>query len=59
MRLIDVVLGGVLLGLIVGYLQMVQPSAASASVTPEAQSSVTERITWLRAPALRRTSSIK
>jgi len=61
MRLIDVVLAGVLLGLIVGFVQMAQPGAASAGATHEAQAqnSVTERITWLRTPALRRTSSIQ
>jgi hypothetical protein len=53
MRLIDVVLGGVLLGLIVGLLQMAQPSAAGASP-------LSERITWLWTPALtRRTSAIQ
>jgi hypothetical protein len=59
MRLIDVVLAGVLLGLIVGFVQMAQPGAAKAGGTPEAQSAVSERITWLRTPALRRTSSIQ
>jgi len=60
MRLIDVVLAGVLLGLIVGFLQMAQPGAASASGGREAQNGVSERITWLRTPALmRRTSSVQ
>ena len=60
MRLIDVVLAGVLLGLIVGFVQMAHPGAASASGAREAQNAVSERITWLRTPALmRRTSSIQ
>ena len=60
MRLIDVVLAGVLLGLIVGFVQMTQPGAASAGGAREAQNAVSERITWLWTPALmRRTSSIQ
>jgi hypothetical protein len=60
MRLIDVVLAGVLLGLIVSFLQMTQPGAASASGAREAENSVSERITWLRTPPLmRRTSSVQ
>jgi hypothetical protein len=60
MRLIDVVLAGVLLGLMVGFLQMAQPGAASASGAGEAQNAASERITWLRAPALmRRTNSVQ
>ena len=59
MRLIDVVLGGVVLGLIVGFLQSAQPATASTEGTRDiATSSVNERITWLRTPALmRRTAS--
>ncbi len=59
MRFIDVVLGCVLLGLIIGFLQVARPSAASAGSNAEAQGTVSERITWLRAPLLRRTSSIQ
>jgi hypothetical protein len=60
MRLIDVVLAGVLLGLIVGLLQMAQPGAASAGGAREARNAVSERITWLWTPALtRRASSIQ
>jgi len=60
MRLIDVVLAGVLLGLIVGFLQMAQPSAASANGAREANTVVSERITWLRTPALmRRANSVQ
>jgi hypothetical protein len=60
MRLIDVVLAGVLLGLIVGFLQMAQPSTASADSAREADKVVSERITWLRTPPLmRRTASIQ
>ena len=59
MRLIDVVLAGVLLGLIVGFLQMAQPSTASANgVRAEANTVVSERITWLRTPALMRRTSV-
>jgi hypothetical protein len=60
MRFIDVVLACVVIGLIVGYVQMGHPGAARAGGAPEAQSTVNERITWLRTPALmRRTSSIQ
>ena len=60
MRLTDVVLASVLLGLIVGLLQMTQPSAASASGVREVNTTVSERITWLRTPALmRRTASLQ
>ena len=59
MRLIDVVLAGVLLGLIVGFLQMAQPGAANANGAREANA-VSERITWLWTPVLmRRSSSIQ
>jgi hypothetical protein len=59
MRLIDVVLAGVLLGLIVGFLQMAQPSAARAGGAYEPNVTVSERITWVRSPPLmRRTSSL-
>jgi hypothetical protein len=57
MRLIDVVLTCVVLGLIVGFVQMSHSGAGGAE---QAQSTVSERITWLRSPALmRRTSSIQ
>jgi hypothetical protein len=60
MRLIDVVLAGVLLGLIVGFLQMAQPATASTGGAREAYSTVNERITWLRTPPLmRRTSFVQ
>lgn len=60
MRLIDVVLAGVLLGLIVGFLQTAQPGAASASSVREANNTASERITWLRTPPLmRRTNSVQ
>ena len=60
MRLIDVVLAGVLLGLIIGFLQTAQPATASTGGTREAASTVNERITWLRTPALMpRTSSVQ
>jgi hypothetical protein len=60
MRLIDVVLAGVLLGLIVGFVQMTQSGAASASGAQQTQNAVSERITWLRTPALtRRTSFVQ
>ena len=56
MRLIDVVLGSVLLGLIVGFLQLAQPGAAKANGVREANSAVSERITWLWTPAMARRS---
>ena len=57
MRLIDVVLAGVLLGLIAGFLHMAQPGAANAN---GARDTVRERITWLWTPVLmRRSSSIQ
>ena len=60
MRLIDVVLAGVLLGLIAGFLQLAQPGSASANGVREANNGVSERITWLWTPALmRRSSSIQ
>ncbi|HJU31018.1 MAG TPA: hypothetical protein VJ740_06180 [Hyphomicrobiaceae bacterium] len=59
MRLVDVVLAGVLVGLIVGYVQMARQGAANAGIVSEAQASASERMTWLRNPALpRRHSSI-
>lgn len=58
MRLIDVVLASVLLGLVVGFIQLGQPGAAKANGVREA--GVSERITWLWTPAIaRRTSSIQ
>jgi hypothetical protein len=60
MRLIDVVLAGVLLGLIVAFVQMAQPNAARANGAREASNVVSERITWLRTPPLmRRTASLR
>ena len=59
MRLVDVVLAGVLVGLIVGHVQMARQGAANAGIASEAQASVSERMTWLRNPAMaRRHSSI-
>jgi hypothetical protein len=51
------VLAGVLLGLIVGFLQMAQPSTASANGARAANTVVSERITWLRTPPLMRRAS--
>lgn len=56
MRFIDIVLGCVLLGLIVVLLQVARPGAASAG--EEARNMVSERITWLRTPVMRRTGSL-
>jgi hypothetical protein len=54
MRLIDIVLGCVLIGLIVGLVQIMRPADASAD------SVVRERITWLWTPALaRRAGSVQ
>jgi hypothetical protein len=49
MRIIDVVLAAVLLGLIVGFLNMPRSEARAEKV-------VSERITWLWTPALPRLS---
>ena len=61
MRLIDVVLGSVLLGLALGFLQTGLPGARASSQTQTATSdcaqSMCERITWLRTPLLRRATS--
>ena len=51
MRLVDIVLAGVLIGLAIGYVQMTRESAANAG---EAQVAASERMTWLRNPALPR-----
>jgi hypothetical protein len=56
MRLIDVVLAGVLLGLVVGFIQLAQPGAAKANGVREASNAVSERITWLWTPAMARRS---
>jgi len=56
MRFIDVVLGCVLLGLIVGFLQMSRPSTAAAG---GAEPRTGERLTWLRMPAMHRTSAVQ
>jgi hypothetical protein len=55
MRLIDVVLAGVLIGLIAGFLNMRQPDAAGAG----AGKVVSERMTWLWVPAIARRSSVQ
>jgi hypothetical protein len=54
MRLVDIVLAGVLLGLIVGFVQMSRQGEAKANVAHEAHNGVSERITWLWSPALTR-----
>jgi hypothetical protein len=55
MRLVEVVLAGVLLGLIAGLLNMQRPDAAGAG----AGKVVSERMTWLWAPAMARRSSVQ
>jgi hypothetical protein len=61
MRLIDVVLGGVLLGVALGFLHTGLPGARASGETQVAAGdcgrSMCERITWLRAPLLRRATS--
>jgi hypothetical protein len=59
MRLIDVVLAGVLLGLIAGFVHMAQPGAANANAVREANNAADERITWLRPPALMRRTAVQ
>jgi hypothetical protein len=56
MRFIDVVLGCVLLGLVVSFLQMERPNAANAG---GAEPRTGERLTWLWTPAMRRTSAVQ
>jgi hypothetical protein len=56
MRFIDIVLGCVLLGLIVAFLQVARPGAARAG--EQANGAISERITWLWAPAVRRTGTL-
>jgi hypothetical protein len=56
MRFIDIVLGCVLLGLIVVLLQLARPDTARAGEQPT--NVVSERITWLWAPAMRRAGSL-
>ena len=61
MRLIDVVLGGVLLGLALGFVHTGLPGARAFGEAQVAASdcaqSMCERITWLRTPLLRRATS--
>ena len=55
MRLIDVVLAAVLIALGVGFLHTPPPDRASVN----AQSGLSERITWLWTPAIARRSSVR
>ena len=61
MRLIDVVLISAVIGMILGLVQTGLPGARASSQTQTATSdcaqSMCERITWLRAPLLRRATS--
>jgi hypothetical protein len=59
MRLVDVILASVLLGLGLGLLQTGLPGARASNLDAAAAhcgQSKCERITWLRTPMLRRTS---
>ena len=63
MRLIDVILASALLGLALGYFNMDSPDVAKASVSgaasvaaSECGQSACQRLTWLRTPAMRRTT---
>ena len=56
MRFIGIVFGSVLLALIIVVLQVARPGAASAG--EERRSLISERITWLWAPPVRRTVSL-
>jgi hypothetical protein len=56
MRLVDVLVGSVLIGAALGLVLPAQPSAATmpgASVASTCSSLLCQRITWLRAPLLR------
>jgi hypothetical protein len=55
-RFIGIVFGSVLLALIIVVLQVARPGAASAG--EERRSLISERITWLWAPPVRRTVSL-
>ena len=61
MRLVDVVLASALLGLTLGLLHTGLPGARAAGETQVASSdcgrSMCERITWLRTPLMRRSTS--
>ena len=61
MRLVDVVLASVLLGLTLGLLQIGLPGARASGEAQVAASdcsqSMCQRMTWLRAPVMRRTAS--
>lgn len=60
MRLVDVVLAGVLIGLVIGLGHMAQPGPARADVAPEANPIAGERLTWLRTPPMmRRAASVQ
>jgi hypothetical protein len=57
MRLVDVVLASVLVGLALGYLNMPGPDAAradagEAQATASDSARATQRLTWLRTPAM-------
>jgi hypothetical protein len=58
MRFIDVVLGCVLLGLVIGFMQVARSNAAGANSSGD-QNTVNERMTWLWMPVMRRTSSVQ
>jgi hypothetical protein len=60
MRLVDVVLAGILLGLTLGVLQTGLPGARAGNAPVAANDcgqSMCERITWLRTPLMRRMAS--
>ena len=59
MRFIDIVLGCAILGLAVGYLQLAQPGIANAGTANETRNVVSERMTWLWIPVMRRTSALQ
>ena len=61
MRLVDVVLASVLIGLTLGLVHIGLPGARASGETHVAASdcgqSMCQRMTWLRAPVMRRTTS--
>ena len=66
MRLVDVVLASVLIGLALGYLNMGNPDAAKADGAGDTQlaasdsaRSLSERITWLRTPAMHAPAQVR
>lgn len=59
MRLTDIVIASVVLGVALGVLFSGQPSAAGAPGVTTDSRTFCERITWLKVPAMRRSASLQ